>query len=218
MIRNIPEKLYREFFSSHPNNYIFPEKPNKNLVEFIKQFKLSKEKVNVIDLGCGEGRSSVFLAKEGFNVLGIDLSPTIIKKGIERFEKQSRVDYCVAEISSLPIPSGTFDLVVDITTLNNQKSRKRHRYVREIRRTLKKKGYYYASVVSTKDPSCKKKCPTRHFILRKNGSYQQFYSIKIVKKLFSPYLDIVSIKERKDGVSGTDEFESIEVVAKKRGS
>lgn len=53
-------------------------------------------------------------------------------------------------------------------------------------------------------------------MLRKNGSYQQFYLIKSVKRLFSAYLDIISIEERKDGASKTDEFESIEVVAKKR--
>jgi len=37
MIRNIPEKLYREFFSSHPDDYVFPETPNRNLVEFVRQ-------------------------------------------------------------------------------------------------------------------------------------------------------------------------------------
>lgn len=92
-----------------------------------------------MDLGCGEGRSSMFLGEEGFNVVGIDLSPTIIKKGVERFGKQSRVHYCVAEITSLPVRSEAFDLVVDITALNNQKSGKRHEYVKEIRRILRKK-------------------------------------------------------------------------------
>lgn len=215
MIRNIPERLYREFFSLHPDSYIFPEVPNRNLVEFIQQFRPLKEGLSAVDLGCGEGRSSVFLAKEGYNVLSIDLSATIIKKGIERFAKQSAIDYCVGEITSLPIRSETFDLAVDITTLNNEKSHKRRRYVKEVRRILKKKGHYYVSVVSVKDPSCQKKCPKRHFILRKSGSYQQFYSARNLSELLSLFLEIISIRERKDGVSSTDEFESIEVVARR---
>jgi len=215
LTRNIPEKLYLEFFSKKPNEYVFPDRPNKNLIEFTENFKQADKEMIAVDLGCGEGRTSVFLAKEGFNVIGIDLSPTIIKKGIERFGRNKRVDYCVAEITYLPIRSETFHLAIDITTLNNQKSRKRSKYVKEIKRILKKKGYYYATVVSLKDPSCKEKCPKRHFILRKNGSYQQFYSIGILKKLFMRHLNLISIKERKDGVSEADEFESIEVIAEK---
>ena len=216
MIRNVPEKLYREFFISHPDDYVFPETPNRNLVEFVRQSKRQRGKASAVDLGCGEGRSSVFLAREGFDVLAIDLSPTIIRKGIERFGRRREVNYSVAELTSLPVRSGNFDLAVDITTLNNQKSRNRRKYVQEIRRALKENGCYYASVVSTKDPSCRNKCPKRHFILRKNGSYQQFYSTRILKKLFSPYFCVVSMKERKDGVSAEDEFESIEVIAERK--
>ena len=215
MIANVPERLYREFFTENPNAYMFPEVPNRNLVEFMKRFAEGKRSMKVIDLGCGEGRSSVFLAAEAVDVLAVDLSPTIVKKGRERFGKQERVDYCVAEIASLPLGCELFDLAVDITTLNNQKSRKRTRYIKEIRRVLKKEGYYYVSAVSTKDPSCKENCPKRHFTLRKSGSYRQFYSTENLRKLLSPYFNIIGIKERKDGVSDSDEFESIEIIAKK---
>jgi len=215
MTRNVPEQLYREFFSRNPNSYVFPEEPNMNLVQFVEQFKDEKKEMTAIDLGCGEGRSSIFLAKVGFDVAAVDLSPTIIKKAKERFGRQNHVDYCVAEITSMPIRSEAFDLAIDITTLNNQKSRKRQAYFREIGRCLKIGGSYYVSVVSIKDPTCRNNCPKRHFTLRKSGSYRQFYSIGIVKKLISKYLYIVSLLERKDGVSNLDEFESIEVIAKR---
>lgn len=41
-------------------------------------YNLKKKKL--IDIGCGNGRDSFFLNKKGFDVLGIDLSKTAIKK------------------------------------------------------------------------------------------------------------------------------------------
>jgi len=34
-----------------------------------------------------------------------------------------------------------------------------------------------------------------------------------LRRLLSPYLDIASVKERKDDISYTEEFESVEVIA-----
>ncbi|MFP4302609.1 MAG: class I SAM-dependent methyltransferase [Spirochaetaceae bacterium] len=34
---------------------------------------------NALDIGCGEGKSAVWLARQGFSVLGIDISPTAIE-------------------------------------------------------------------------------------------------------------------------------------------
>ena len=54
----------------------------KKLAEFVVNtipiFK--KHNVNrILDLGCGVGRYSIYLANEGFNVLGIDFSKSALK-------------------------------------------------------------------------------------------------------------------------------------------
>ncbi len=48
--------------------------PHKNLLDFIS---LSNKPGNAIDLGCGTGRDTVFLIKNGWNVLSIDRENTM---------------------------------------------------------------------------------------------------------------------------------------------
>ena len=52
------------------------EEPDKS-VKLILKYKKSGD---VLDLGCGEGRNALFLAKNGFNVTGVDVSEEGIKK------------------------------------------------------------------------------------------------------------------------------------------
>lgn len=59
--------------------------PNEELVKFIGKnfFRIPKEErqnIKILELGCGQGANLWFLAKEGFDVYGIDISPSAIKK------------------------------------------------------------------------------------------------------------------------------------------
>ena len=55
-------------------------KPYEGLVDY---FKTLDKKYKILDLGCGQGRDSLFLGRLGFNVKGIDIS----KVGIEQLNK-----------------------------------------------------------------------------------------------------------------------------------
>ena len=44
----------------------------------------------VLDSGCGEGRNSIYLAKQGFRVYGLDISAIAIDKAREWAEKKYR--------------------------------------------------------------------------------------------------------------------------------
>jgi 2-polyprenyl-3-methyl-5-hydroxy-6-metoxy-1,4-benzoquinol methylase len=48
--------------------------PNEFLVEITEDL----EPGTVLDLGCGQGRNSLWLASRGFTVTGLDLSPVAI--------------------------------------------------------------------------------------------------------------------------------------------
>ncbi len=71
---------------------------------------------DVMDLGCGPGRSSVALAKEGFHVTGVDLSPSLLQKAMGLAQAESvDVEWVQDDMRHFIRPE-TFDLVINIFT------------------------------------------------------------------------------------------------------
>lgn len=70
----------------------------------------------VLDIGCGTGYTACLLVKRyGVNVVGIDISPQILKNAKARVEKEhlaSHVDLVVADAHKLPFRDGVFDRVI----------------------------------------------------------------------------------------------------------
>lgn len=54
-------------------------KPTKKVMDVIDKFNINKSD-KILDLGCGEGRDSIYLLDNGYNVLAVDYSNTVIDK------------------------------------------------------------------------------------------------------------------------------------------
>ena len=78
---------------------------------------LSKlEKGDVLDLACGPGRHAVALAREGFRVTGVDISPFLLEKAASLAQEQSvDVEWVQADMRHFLRPEA-FDLVISIFT------------------------------------------------------------------------------------------------------
>lgn len=75
----------------------------------------------VLDVGCGVGRWSRFLAARGALVFGVDLSPTMIAQARRRAAEQGveeRCRFAVADLSRLDLGE-RFDLVLGVTVLQH---------------------------------------------------------------------------------------------------
>ncbi len=56
-----------------------------------------------IVLGCGSGTNAIYLASKGFEVTGVDVSPTALAIAAEKARKADvEVDWMVADVSALP--------------------------------------------------------------------------------------------------------------------
>jgi SAM-dependent methyltransferase len=77
-----------------------------------------------IDLGCGTGANTIFLAQSGWDTVGVDFSPVAIDKAEARAREADAPEnlrFVVANLSASSIPGadGGFDFLLDYGTLDD---------------------------------------------------------------------------------------------------
>jgi 2-polyprenyl-3-methyl-5-hydroxy-6-metoxy-1,4-benzoquinol methylase len=86
-----------------------------------------------ITLGCGVGRETIYLAKKGFDVIGLDFSPTAIEKARRRAKREGvEIEFIVDDLTNLRHVEGTFDLVTDFGALNDLSQQSRDLYMENV--------------------------------------------------------------------------------------
>lgn len=95
------------FFSARPEN---PKMYFSDYEDWpsIEQKAMQSVRGNVLDIGCGAGRHSLYLQKKGFNVVGIDSSPLAIKVCRLRGLKKA----WVVPIEDIAFKSDSFDTIM----------------------------------------------------------------------------------------------------------
>lgn len=76
--------------------------------------KYFKYKGKVLDLGCGAGREAFVLAERGFETIGVDIAPNMIKyaKECAKKHKISNVKFLAKDITKLDYPQNYFDYII----------------------------------------------------------------------------------------------------------
>lgn len=110
----------------------------------------------VLDLGCGAGRSSIYLANRGFDVVGVDVSKSALKLASKWAEKEKlrAVTFTLGTMTSVPFVDCSFDAVVSVSVIHHGVKKDIIRTIAEVHRILKKNGIFLANIASTKDPRC----------------------------------------------------------------
>lgn len=100
---------------------------------------LLKAGANVLELGCGTGTDSVYLARRGFHVVGIDFSPTAIQQAKDRAHRENlegRCEFYPTDACDLSFLKSKFDFAYDKTCFDNLDQSKRVDYLRSVRTAL----------------------------------------------------------------------------------
>jgi cyclopropane fatty-acyl-phospholipid synthase-like methyltransferase len=117
----------------------FVPHPDESLVRYIEEGLL--EPGRAIDMGCGNGRNAIFLARHGFSVEGIDCSETAIEWARERAAQAGvAVSFTTASVFEASLGAGDYDLVYDSGCFHHIAPHRRRQYVDLVVRALRSGG------------------------------------------------------------------------------
>jgi 2-polyprenyl-3-methyl-5-hydroxy-6-metoxy-1,4-benzoquinol methylase len=92
-------------------------RPSPFLSREIDRIKLLAPGHRALDIACGEGRNSVFLAQNGFRVTGLDISDVGIAKGVSRADRAGvEIDFIQINLNGYCI-SEKYDLILNFNFL-----------------------------------------------------------------------------------------------------
>jgi len=162
------------------------EQIDKSVEEFYNFLKLKKISGSLLDLGCGNGKNTVYFQKNEFYCVGIDFA----KSAIEICKKNAKSEktnpkFEVASILNYKSKI-KFDVIIDCGCLHHIRRSYWTEYKKSILNNLKPDGYVYLHGIS--DSKENKKLPKhpkkRNWIINKKGHYTTFFSYADIKNLF----------------------------------
>jgi cyclopropane fatty-acyl-phospholipid synthase-like methyltransferase len=126
------------------------------LFELIHQETGLKSPFNALDIGCGKGDKSIYLAKLGNHVWGIDIAKSAIEEAtIRSTDTENKPKFIVADISKLdtqdPLGETLFDLVLDLLTSQFLNREEKDSYLSGIKKHLISKKTWYVMHCFSKD-------------------------------------------------------------------
>ena len=102
-----------------------------------------------LDIGCGLGRHSLYMAANGFNVYGIDYSKYVIDTVKEKaYSRGLDIKLSIGDVASLPYESESVDCIAAIGVLSNNDKNGMSVILKEMHRVLKEGGETYFNIIS----------------------------------------------------------------------
>lgn len=183
--------------------------PNADTLRFLKFLKKEQkyrvEDKNILDLGCGTGRNSNYLAEKGNKVIGIEIAKTALEIAKSRAKEAGvEVDYRLGDIGApYDTEDESIDIILDVTSSNSLDEVGRHVYLKEVSRVLKSGGYVFVRALC-KDgnknvKNLLKDSPGKEqdtYVLKEIGLTERVFSREDFVKMYGQYFKILSLTKK----------------------
>jgi 2-polyprenyl-3-methyl-5-hydroxy-6-metoxy-1,4-benzoquinol methylase len=111
------------------------ERPSIFLREIIDNDSWEIPRGRTLDIACGKGRNALFLARQGFDVVAIDISAIALEEGRRRArEKSLSISWQQSDLEPIRLPENSFDLVINFNYLQRS-------LIRQLKGALKSGGH-----------------------------------------------------------------------------
>ncbi|MFQ5796591.1 MAG: class I SAM-dependent methyltransferase [Candidatus Bipolaricaulia bacterium] len=114
--------------------------PHEQVIALVERFK-GRGINNICDLGCGAGRHLVYLAQEGFESYGLDISKTALDYARSWLDQAGlRAALTQGDISEIPYSEAAFDALISTYVIYHNRLEGIKRTISEIHRVLRDGG------------------------------------------------------------------------------
>lgn len=188
-IRRQMDQIYRDLpLDRIPWNLT---EPPEILVDAVESGKIKP--CQAVDLGCGAGNYSVWLARRGFDVTGLDISEKAISYAEELADKNGVECHfeAIDLLGDLEKYHSTFDFAFDWELLHHIFPEDRERYLDNVRRILRSGGLYLSICFSEADPDFGGEGKTRKTRI---GTVLYFSSEDELRELYGPRFQILDLE------------------------
>lgn len=162
MIEKIMRQQQKIWLSEHTNMATLPtmanQEPSGGVVKFVAWLVDNNIQLggNLIDIGCGKGRNSIYCALQGYQVYGIDYIPQALETAQALADSQQvseKVQFQIGEMDvAWPYEDNFFDCALDSFASIDIETKEGRTICRDqMLRTLKPGGYALVMVVSSDD-------------------------------------------------------------------
>ncbi|MFW9830433.1 MAG: class I SAM-dependent methyltransferase, partial [Candidatus Thorarchaeota archaeon] len=101
----------------------------------------------ILDLGCGSGRHTVYLAEQGFDVYGLDIAPTGLCLTIQKLANAGLPGHVtLSDMKKLPYEDAFFDAVISIRVIHHDRLATIESIVAEMYRVMSPTGQVWVTV------------------------------------------------------------------------
>ncbi len=151
-------------------------KPRPQLVELVESGRIRPGKT--LDICCGAGTNTIYLASTGFTMSGIDISPRAIAIAKEKAKSAGvKIHFRVGDSVRLPYRDVEFDFVFDMGCFHHIHPEDRASYIGGVRRVLKEGGKYFMICFSSR-----------------NGPAWNHFTEEQLREIFSPFFEILKLE------------------------
>jgi len=167
------------------------ETPPAPLVDLVDTGKVQPCKA--IDLGCGAGNYAIYFASRGFDVTGVDSSPTAIRIARQNAGQNGlKCNFLVEDVvDGLDQVDQSCDFAYDWGLLHHIFPQQRKKYISNVHRILNPNGKYFSACFSDKDMGFGGSGKYRKTSL---GSILYFSSEDELRELFETYFVIIDLQ------------------------
>lgn len=191
------EAWWNEFWQNTERNAPFNvDLPDENLVQYVQHNRIDKGKA--LDIGCGNGRNSRFLARAGFEVDAVDFSEVSIALA-KNYEDNESIEYTQSAFKDVRKPCGSYDFIYDSGCLHHIKPHRRAQYLKKVFNLLKPGGYF-GLVCFNEDGA-----PALSDIdvyYQKSMAGGLGYTEEKLKQVLVPYFEVINFRRMRTGLDG----------------